>query len=79
MFFRELLWAEARRLGPGTCKINVPREINASDGGIDATVDADSRVTHSDIIAPGKNGYQIKSGKAFKTVATNRQSRGTLR
>ena len=66
LFFRELLWAEARRLGPGTCKVNVPSEINTPDGGIDGTVDADSRVTHSDIIAPGKNGYQIKSGKTFK-------------
>ena len=66
LFIRDMLWAEARRLGPGTCKINVPSEINASDGGIDATVDAGSLVTHSDIIAPGKNGYQIKSGKTFK-------------
>ena len=66
LFFRELLWAEARRLGPGTCKVNVPSKINTPDGGIDATVDADPLVTHSDIIAPGNNGYQIKSGKTFK-------------
>ena len=64
--FRELLRTEALRLPPGSCKINVPRQIYAKDGGIDGTVDADSRVTQSDIIAPGKNGYQIKSGKTFK-------------
>ena len=66
-FFRELLRTEALRLPPGSCKkINVPRQINAKDGGIDGTVDADPLVTQSDIIAPGKNGYQIKSGKTFE-------------
>ena len=64
--FRELLRAETLRLGPENFKINVPRETNVKDGGIDATVDTDLPVTQSDIIAPGRNGYQIKSGKAFK-------------
>ncbi len=66
LFFRDLLWAEARRLGPGTCKIDVPNEINAPDGGIDATVNASLSVPQSEIIEPGKNGYQIKSGSEFK-------------
>ncbi len=66
LFFRDLLWAEARRLGPGSCKIDVPSKINVADGGIDATVDADSSVPESEIISPGKNGYQIKSGTEFK-------------
>ncbi len=65
-FFTKLLWAEANRLGPGTCKINVPSETKIPDGGIDATVDADLLAKQSDIIAPGKNGYQIRSGTAFK-------------
>ena len=65
-FFSKLLWAEANRLGPGTCKINVPSETKIPDGGIDATVDADLLVKQSDIIAPGKNGYQIRSGTGFK-------------
>ena len=64
-FFGKLLRAEALRLGPGTCKINVPRKPNVSDGGIDATVDANLAVTQSEIIASGKNGYQIKSGRTF--------------
>ena len=66
LFFRDLLWAEARRLGAGTCRIDVPTEINVADGGIDATVDAALSVPESEIIAPGKNCYQIKSGSEFK-------------
>ena len=65
-FFQKLLWAEAWRLGPGTCKVNVPSEIHVPDGGIDATVDTSPLVTQSDIIASGKNGYQIKSGANFE-------------
>ena len=64
-FFGKLLRAEALRLGPGTCKVNVPLKPNVSDGGIDATVDANLAVTQSEIIASGKNGYQIKSGGTF--------------
>lgn len=66
LFVRDLLWAEAHRLGSGTCQIDVPSEINATDGGIDATVDANLSVRQSEIIEPGKNGYQIKSGSEFK-------------
>lgn len=64
-FFRKLLRAEALQLGPGTCKINVPQKPYVSDGGIDATVDANLAVAQSEVIASGKNGYQIKSGKTF--------------
>ena len=64
-FLGKLLRSEALRLGPGTCKINVPRKPNVSDGGIDATVDANLAVAQSEIIASGKNGYQIKSGRTF--------------
>ncbi len=64
--FREVLRAETLRLGPENFKINVPRGTNVTDGGIDATVDTSLLVTESDIITPGKNGYQIKSGKTFR-------------
>ena len=64
--FREMVRTEALKFPPGTCKINVPRQDNVADGGIDATVDTDSQVIQSDIIASGKNSYQIKSGKRFK-------------
>ena len=65
-FFKRLLCAEAHRMGPGTCKINVPSETKIPDGGIDATVDTSPCVLESDIIASGKNGYQIRSGTGFK-------------
>ena len=38
-FFRELLWAEARRIGIEISKINVSSRIHVQDGGVDATVD----------------------------------------
>ena len=66
LFFRELLWAEARRIGVAISKVNVSTRTNVPDGGVDATVAAGSLVKHSDIIAPGNNSYQIKSGKTFK-------------
>ena len=55
LFFRELLWADARRIGIAISKINVSTRTNVPDGGVDATVAAGSLVTHSDIIAPGIN------------------------
>ena len=65
-FFRELLWAEARRLGIEMSQINVSSQVNVPDGGVDATVNAEPSAAGSDIIKPGKTCYQIKSGKAFK-------------
>lgn len=65
-FFRDLLWAEARRLGIEISRINVSSRINVPDGGVDATVDADLPAAGSDIIKPGKTCYQIKSGPTFK-------------
>ena len=65
-FFQQLLWAEARRICIGLSQINVSSRINAPDGGVDATVDADLPAAGSDIIKPGRTCYQIKSGKAFK-------------
>ena len=64
--FREVLRAETLRLGPENFKVNVPRGTNVTDGGIDATVSTSLLATQSDIIEPGKNGYQIKSGKTFR-------------
>ena len=64
--FREMVRTEALKFPPGTCKINVPRQDNVADGGIDATVDTGSQVIQSDIIASGQNSYQIKSGKRFE-------------
>ncbi len=66
LFVKELLRAEARRLGKENCTVDVPSSINTADGGIDAIVDADISIAESDIIAVGKNGYQVKSGTEFK-------------
>ena len=55
LFFRELLWTDARRIGIAISKVNVSSRTNVPDGGVDATVAAGSLVTHSDIIAPGIN------------------------
>ena len=65
-FFRQLLWAEARRLGIGLSQINVSSRVNVPDGGVDATVDADLPAAGSDIIKSGQTCYQIKSGQTFK-------------
>ena len=64
-FFRQLLWAEARRVGIETSKINVSSDINTPDGGIDATVDEVQITAGSGIIKLGKTSYQIKSGQSF--------------
>ena len=62
-FFRELLWAEARRLGIDINKINISDRIYVKDGGIDGTVVKNRTETASGLIKAGKTGYQIKSGK----------------
>ena len=66
LFFRELLWAEARRIGIEISKINVSSRINVPDGGVDATVDDAQISTDAGIIKPGKTSYQIKSGQSFE-------------
>ncbi len=64
-FFQQLLWAEARRIGIETSKINVSSDINTPDGGVDATVNEAQITTGAGIIKPGKTSYQIKSGQSF--------------
>lgn len=66
-FFRDLLWAEARRLGIPLNKINISLWTTVPDGGIDASVDIDvSTIPQgSGLIKSGVTGYQIKSGSSF--------------
>ena len=66
LFFRDLLWAEARRIGIDISKINVSSRVNVPDGGVDAAVDDVHIETGSGIIKPGKTSYQIKAGASFK-------------
>src|SRR5712691_3992554 len=61
----DLLWAEARRLGIPMSKVNISGWINMPDGGIDATVDETAGLSYSDLIKPGRVGYQIKADSSF--------------
>ncbi len=65
LFFRELLWAEARRLGIETNKINVSIQTNVPDGGVDAVVVENETSTTSGLIKTEQTSYQIKSGQSF--------------
>lgn len=65
-YFRELVWAEARRIGIPITKIKVTSKITDKDGGVDATIDYDVDVSNSNFIKKGLNAYQIKTGTAFK-------------
>ena len=64
--FRELVWAEASRIGIPFDKINVSDWINMPDGGVDATVRETEGLALSNFIQSGHNAYQIKAGKDFK-------------
>ena len=59
-FMRELLWAEAARVGIGQHLVKVQGNINVKDGGIDALIkDADP---DDDCLIPrGETGFQIKA------------------
>lgn len=62
---RDLLWAEARRIGLATTQMNVSSRINVPDGGVDAAVEGSGVVLDSEIVRQGYTGYQIKAGEAF--------------
>jgi hypothetical protein len=63
--FRELLWAEARRIGLPISKIHISVWVDIPDGGIDAVVENPLSIP-SDLIKEGRTGYQIKAGASFK-------------
>lgn len=58
--FRDLLWGEAWRQGVNILDVNVPSNITAADGGVDADVNATPTV--QGLIAKGSTRYQIKTG-----------------
>ncbi len=62
-FFRELLWAEATRIGIGKHLINVSTAITVKDGGIDAEIRDVPANAGQGIIKQGYTSYQIKTGK----------------
>jgi len=61
-FFRELLWAEAWKLGVSKTLIDVPSAITVADGGIDAEVKNAAITGGQGIIKQGLTRYQIKTG-----------------
>jgi hypothetical protein len=67
--FRELLWAEAWRMGLPRNKVRTSSLINVPDGGIDATVEADENINSAyrdGLIKIGLTSYQIKADSDFK-------------
>ena len=64
VLFAELLWADARALGI-PAPIDAPRNIDAPDGGIDATVQAPQELPGPSAIRPGTTRYQIKTTKGL--------------
>jgi|GEM_PF-430584 len=67
-FFRDLLWAEARRLGVPLAKINISLWTSVPDGGIDASVTESivEPLQASGLIRTGVNGFQIKTGNSLQ-------------
>ncbi len=64
-FFRDLIWAEAKRIGIPLCNINISVEINTPDQGVDASVSEAAPNDKSGLIRAGHNSYQIKTGSTF--------------
>ena len=66
--FADLLWADARALGIPAL-IDVPRNINAPNGGIGATVSAPPKLPGPCAIRPGVTGYQIQTARGLNPSA----------
>jgi len=67
IFFQELLWAEAARVGVPLDNINVSLNTKVSDGGVDATARRPlSTSPLSSVIPDSYNAYQVKTGASFK-------------
>jgi hypothetical protein len=65
-FFRELLWAEARRIGISIISIQISTRINVPDGGVDATIQGPSPLPASALAKAGMTSFQIKAGATFQ-------------
>lgn len=64
--FRDLVWAEIRRLGIPISKVHISSRINVPDGGVDAFVEENEIIIEEDLIIKGRTAYQIKTGISFK-------------
>lgn len=63
---RDLLWADARRVGIPTTSINVSAWVDVPDGGIDASISADPAEFKGSALTSGRLGFQVKAGTAFQ-------------
>lgn len=73
-FFRELLCAEAERLGVKMNLIDVPSEIDTPDGGIDAELKEGAVPADDGVIFKGGAMYQIKAKDFSLGQERNRKS-----
>lgn len=63
---RDILWADARRIGIPTTSINMSAWVDVPDGGIDARVSADPASLTSSVIKSSRMGFQVKAGTGFQ-------------
>jgi len=63
---RDILWADARRIGIPTTSINVSTWVDVPDGGIDASVSAEPGSLKGAVIKSRRMGFQIKAGTGFQ-------------
>lgn len=63
---RDLLWAEARRIGVPVSAVQISSDVDVADGGIDAAIIGVTPKVESELLL-GKNTYfQSKAGTTFK-------------
>lgn len=73
--FRQLLVIEAAKVGVPITAVDVPSDINTSDGGIDAEVSNLAGVAlPAGLIVDGLASYQIKTGKFSASTASDIRS-----
>ncbi|MBX3466113.1 MAG: ATP-binding protein [Planctomycetes bacterium] len=63
--FRDLLWAEAYRLGLSPASVTINQRIEIPDGGVDADVRAQIAPGRS-LLVSGTTSFQIKGGASFE-------------
>lgn len=67
IFFQQLLWAEATRVGIPLSDVNVSLRTKVPDGGVDASAKKSSSISiTSNIITDAYTAYQIKAGPSFQ-------------
>ena len=68
--FRELLWAEVRRIGLELSKVNISNNIFVPDGGVDASVTENMEKCQGGLIKSGYTTYQIETVAKYIGIFT---------